>query len=97
MPLGSQCAGFCWRRRRPKSSPFAEAHDGVEDDGAECCRTDASKRKAENGQREVSAAQNHCDGSNDQITVLAEIDLIYNPDAGACHSDETKDDDRGAA
>ena len=43
--------------------------------------------------REVAATQNECYGCNDEIAVVAEIDMVHHPYASTRNSNEPEDHD----
>ena len=76
---------------------FAELHERIEDDCAEGCRADAAKREVSKVQRKVSATEYKRHGRDDEVAVVSEVNVIYNPDAGAGNGNQTENDDRSAA
>src|SRR5258708_17987138 len=65
----------------------------VENNGAECCGTNATKREAADVDGEVASA--HCEGNcrRHQVAALGEVHVILYPDAPAGGGNQAKEND----
>src|SRR5437867_7676569 len=76
---------------------LAPAQQQVQRDRAEGRGADAAERETAEAQREVTGAEHQRDGGDDQVGVVAEVDLVVDPDLRSGDRDQAEHDDADAA